>query len=217
MTHTVSGGDYAGENASSVVVTVTDTSVPGIRLSPTDLTVTEGGTDTYSVMLATIPTANVTVGIFSLSSADVTVSASNLTFTASTWNTAQRVTVTAVDDRIDEDAEIVSLAHTASGGGYGSVTGTVTVTVNDNDTRDVTVTPTSLMVNEGDSGTYTVETGNTQPTSGVTVTVNRPVRPHGRYDGSREPDVLRPRTGTLRRRSRFRRLRTMTPRRTGPR
>ena len=150
---------------------MTDTSVPGINISPTNLTLTEGGTGTYSVMLATIPTTNVTVGIFSLSSADVTVSASNLTFTASTWNTAQRVTVTAVDDRIDEDAEIVSLAHTASGGDYGSVTGTVTVTVNDNDTRDVTVTPTSLTINEGDSGTYTVVLGS---------------RTHERCDGHRQ-------------------------------
>ena len=176
VTHMVSGGDYAGETASSVVVTVTDTSVPGIRLSPTDLTVTEGGTGTYSVMLATIPTANVTVGIVSSSSADATASASNLTFTATTWNTAQRVTVTAVDDRIDEEAETVSLTHTASGGDYGSVTGTVTVTVNDNDTRGVTVTPTSLPINEGDSGTYTVVLGS-EPTASVMVTIVDPTIP----------------------------------------
>ena len=173
VSHTVNGGDYAGLNASSVAVTVTDTSVRGITFPVPSLTVVEGSTNTYTVVLDTIPTATVTVGIASSSSADVTTSPSTLTFTADTWNTAQRVTVTAVHDEIDEDAKTVSLTHTASGGDYGSVIAIFNVQVNDNDTRGMTVSAVSLMVNEGGSGTYTVKL-NTQPTSGVTVTVNDP-------------------------------------------
>ena len=177
VTHTVSGGDYGSVTADDVSVSVTDTSVPNVTVSTGSLNLTEGDEGSYTVVLDTIPTSTVTIGIVSSSNADVTTSASNLTFTASTWSTAQTVTVTAVDDMIDEDAEMVTLTHTASGGGYGSVTATVTtVTVNDNDTRDVTVTPTSLTINEGDSGTYTVKL-KTQPTSGVTVTVNDPSAP----------------------------------------
>ena len=173
VSHTVDGGDYAGLNASSVAVTVTDTSVRGISFPVTSLTVVEGSTNTYTVVLDTIPTATVTVGIASSPSADVTTSPSTLTFTTDTWNTAQKVTVTAVDDEIDEDAKTVSLTHTASGGDYGSVIAIFNVRVNDNETRGVTVSATSLTINEGGSGTYTLKL-NTQPTSGVTVTVNDP-------------------------------------------
>ena len=177
VTHTVSGGDYAGLTADDVGVTVTDNSVPGIAVSLSSLTADEGSTSTYTVELDTIPTASVTVGIASSSGADVTTSPSSLSFTATTWSTAQTVTVTAVDDKIDEDAETVDLTHSASGGGYGSVTAvTVAVTVNDDDTRGVTVSPTSLTVNEGGTGTYTVVLG-TEPTSGVTVTVIDPTAP----------------------------------------
>ena len=174
VTHTVSGGDYGSVTASNVVVTVTDNSVPGITVSLSSLTITEGNTSTYTVELDTIPTGTVTVGIASSSGADVTTSSSSLTFTATTWSTAQTVTVTAVDDKIDEDAETVNLTHSASGGDYGSVTAvTVAVTVDDNDTRGVTVSPTSLTINEGGTGTYSVKLG-TQPTAEVTVTVNDP-------------------------------------------
>ena len=173
VSHTVNGGDYAGLNASSVAVTVTDTSVRGITFPFPSLTVVEGSTNTYTVVLNTIPTATVTVGIASSSTADVTTSASTLTFTAATWNSPQKVTVTAVHDEIDEDAKTVSLTHTASGGDYGSVTAIFNVQVDDNDTRGMTVSAVSLMVNEGGSGTYTVKL-KTQPTSDVTVTVNDP-------------------------------------------
>ena len=53
-----------------------------------------------------------------------------LTFTPSTWDTAQTVRVRAAedDDTADESA---TLSHTASGGGYGTVTGNVSVKVDD--------------------------------------------------------------------------------------
>ena len=173
VTHTVSGGDYGAVTVSSVTVNVTDDDTPGITFSPTSRTITEGNMSTYSVKLNTMPTDEVTVEISSSPSAEVTTSPSTLTFTAANWNSAQTVAVTAVDDKIDEDAETVTLEHMASGGDYVSVTGSVTVTVNDNDTRGITVTPTSLPVDEGGTNTYTVVL-NTEPTADVTVTVDDP-------------------------------------------
>ena len=173
VTHTLAGGDYAAITASSVAVTVNDNDTPGVTVSPGLLTVDEGSTDTYTVELNTQPSGDVTVAITS-NNTDVTASSSSLTFTATTWNTAQTVTVTAGDDMIDEDAETVTLTHTPSGGGYGSVTAaTLTVTVNDNDTRGVTVTPASLPIEEGGTATYTVVLG-TEPTDTVTVTIVDP-------------------------------------------
>ena len=172
VTHTLTGGDYASFAASNVVVTVTDNDTPGVTVAPTPLTLTEGGTGTYTVVLDTLPTGTVMVDIMS-NNTDVTVSPSPLTFTTTTWSTEQTVTVSAGQDD-DAANDMATLTHVASGADYGSVDNAIlTVTVTDNDTRGVTVTPTSLTVNEGGTNTYTVVL-DTQPTGTVTVTIVEP-------------------------------------------
>ena len=63
LTHTAAGGNYAGASA-DLKVTVTDDD-RGIVFNPTSLTVTEGDADgeTYTVKLATQPSAEVTVTV----------------------------------------------------------------------------------------------------------------------------------------------------------
>ena len=119
MTHTVSGGDYAGFAASSVSVTVTDNDTPGVMVSPTSLTIDEGSTGTYTVELNTQPSGDVTVAISS-NNTDVTVSSSNLTFTSTGWDTEQTITVTAGQDA-DAANDTATLTHNPSGADYGSV------------------------------------------------------------------------------------------------
>ena len=70
-------------------VTVTDNDQPGIVLTPKALQVTEGGSATYTVELATEPNGEVTVG--GATGTDLTVAKTGLTFTASTGYTAQTV------------------------------------------------------------------------------------------------------------------------------
>ena len=168
VTHAVNGGDYGGVvTASSVTVTVTDNDTPGVTVTPMSLTIDEGSTETYTytVELNTQPSGDVTVAISS-NNTDVTVSPSPLTFTTTTWSTEQTVTVSAGQDA-DAADDMATLTHNASGADYGSVSNAIlTVTVTDDDTRGVTVTPTSLMVNEGGTGTYTVVL-DTQPTDAV--------------------------------------------------
>ena len=172
MTHTVSGGDYAAITAQDVAVTVTDNDTPGVTVAPTSLTVGEGSTDTYTVVLNTLPTGDVMVAISS-NNTDVTVSSSPLTFTTTTWSTEQTVTVSAGQDA-DAANDMATLTHNPSGADYGSVSNAIlTVTVTDDETRGVTVTPTSLTVNEGGTNTYTVVL-DTQPTATVTVTIVDP-------------------------------------------
>ena len=79
ITHTASGGEYAGVTA-SVTVTVDDDDTRGITFTPAARTIREGATGTYDVKLNTAPTADVTVAISS-DNADVTVNKSSLTFT----------------------------------------------------------------------------------------------------------------------------------------
>ena len=92
----------------------------GVEIYPTELTMPEDGSDTYTVVLTSRPTADVTVTVTVPSGADVTVDPSPLTFTEDNWHTPQTVMVSASADADTEDDE-VALSHTVSGGGYQGV------------------------------------------------------------------------------------------------
>ena len=81
-----------------------DDDTAGITVSPTSgLTTTEtGGSGTFTVVLTTEPTADVTIGLTSDDVTEGTVAPASLTFTAANWNTPQTVTVTGVDDVVDD-------------------------------------------------------------------------------------------------------------------
>ena len=125
----------------------------------------------FRVRLTSKPTGTVTVTIVNPNTAQIGLSASMLTFTATTWNTAQRVEVTAIDDDIDYDSYSGNLDHTASGGGYDSVTGRIRVRIVDNDTVALLYRPTSrnITVTERSTGTFGVRL-RTKPSADVTVT-----------------------------------------------
>ena len=107
---------------------------------------------TYTVVLASEPSGNVTVTATSGDLDAVTVSPTSLTFTTGNWATAQTVTVTAVDDTDanDEDVDVSHRAASTDDAVYNLAGDVVTVTVDDDDTAGVTVVPdTSLRVDEG--------------------------------------------------------------------
>ena len=126
--------------ATETVVAVAMTT-PGVTVSKTELTVTEEDPtgDSYTVVLNTQPTATVTVTVAGHAGTDVTPSPTSLTFTSTTWGTAQTVTVTAADDA-DLVNETVSLTHSATSmdSDYQGITiAGVEVTVTDNDLAQV--------------------------------------------------------------------------------
>ena len=115
---------------------------PGVTVSTTALTVTEQDStgDSYTVVLDTEPTANVVVTVAGHSGTDVTANPTTLTFTSTTWSTAQTVTVTAGNDA-DTTDDTVALTHSAASAdsGYSGIAiPSVAVTVSDNDTAQVT-------------------------------------------------------------------------------
>ena len=119
-------------------------SVARVTVSKSALTVTEQDAtgDTYSMVLDTQPTANVTVTITGHPGTDVTLTPSlaTLTFTTMNWDTAQTVTVKAGNDA-DTVNDSVTLTHTATStdSDYDGITiAAVRVTVEDNDTEQVT-------------------------------------------------------------------------------
>ncbi len=123
-------------------VWVHSTRPAGLILSPAGwLTVTEGGSASYTVRLNSRPAGgDVTVTVGGASGTDVTVDTDGgmagdqdtLTFTTSNWHRPRTVTLRAREDT-DGAWDRVTLTHTASGADYGSVTGTLFVAVNDND------------------------------------------------------------------------------------
>ena len=178
ISHTVSGGDYGEVSAGSVSVSVTDDDTAGITVSVTQLTVTEtagaGRTATYTVKLNTQPTGNVTITASSSDDSAATVSGA-LTFTSTNWSTVQTVTVTGVDDAVDQGGtdRTATISHKVSGGDYGDVSAaSVSVTVTDDDTAGVTVTADSpFTVLEGGSDIYTLKL-NSEPTSDVVISLS---------------------------------------------
>ena len=137
--------------------TITDDDDRGLVFTPTTVTVTEasgtGRTATYTVALSSQPTAGVSVAVATADSTAATVLPATVSFTTSNWKTGQTVTVTGVDDTLDNTPDrTTEIGHTASGGDYGSVTGKVPVTVTDDEgTSSFSIGDAS--VNEGDSGT----------------------------------------------------------------
>ena len=121
----------------SAVVQLTDNDTAGVTLGKTALVVTEGGSVTYTVALDSEPTADVRVTITGHAGTDLTLTPTTamLTFTPSTWDRTQTVTITAGDDG-DALNDSALLTHRAVGATeYASVTASLRVTVTDDDTK----------------------------------------------------------------------------------
>jgi hypothetical protein len=164
---------YSGLNAVDVTITNNDNETAGITVSPPSGPTTEaGGQATFTVVLNSQPTANVTIGLSSSDATEGTVSPAALTFTAVNWNAAQAVTATGVDDAL-ADGNIVytvlTAAATSTDASYnGLAAADVSITNTDNETAGITISPLSGPTTEaGGQATFTVVL-NSQPTANVT-------------------------------------------------
>ena len=118
---------------------------PGVVITPAaDLHTSESGASaTFTMRLATQPTANVTINLSTNDATEGTVSPASLTFTTANWNTAQTVTVTGVDDAVADGAQnfaIVTAAAASTDVYYsGFNPADVGVTNSDNDSAGIAV------------------------------------------------------------------------------
>jgi hypothetical protein len=166
--------DSSAALTSSVNLTATNYGVT-LTQSSDSTTVTEAGsTDNYTIALNAAPTSDVTITV--TPDTQVTVSPGSLTFTSSNWNTAQTVTVGAVNDSTVEGTHSGVVTHTAtsSDSHYNGISiSSVSASITDNDSNGVTISESSgsTSVTEGSTtDTYTVVL-NTAPTSNVTITL----------------------------------------------
>ena len=109
-----SGWERAGNGRDTATVTIVDNDTAGVTVTPTTLTVAEDGSATYTVVLDSRPTHDVTVAPTASDGGAASVAPATHTIGPSDWNVAKTFTVRGVadDDRNDES---VSIAHRATG------------------------------------------------------------------------------------------------------
>jgi hypothetical protein len=129
-----------------------------------------GGTATFTVVLSTMPSANVTIGLSSNDTTEGTVAPASLTFTTANWNVPQTVTVTGVDDPIvdgNQSYAIVFAASTSTDMAYNGLTpANVALTNIDNDSAGFLVGAASNTSEAGLAMTFSVVL-TAQPTANV--------------------------------------------------
>ena len=159
----VAGWDYFSRTETQV--TIIDNDFSGVVVEPTAITVTEGSTAIYTVVLVTEPYGDVTVTIIDPSNTEVTAEPGELTFTSGNWHVPQTVTVAAAHDGDDSDEATTTITHvvTSVDDSYyeGLRAESVIVAVKDDDVPSVTAS--------FEQGAYTVAEGSTVT---VTVTLN---------------------------------------------
>jgi hypothetical protein len=124
-------GSYSGTNTDPSTFAVNGVTCngqqqpQGLVVTPTSVSVPEGGTATYAVRLAAQPAGNVTVtSTAGTGDANLTVTTgASLTFTTANWNTTQNVTLAAAQDT---DAANGTRPITVAATGLTSVTVTAT-------------------------------------------------------------------------------------------
>ncbi len=174
VTHSPVGG-WSYRGGSTVSVSITDNDTPAVLVSPTSLSLPEGGSGSYSLSLNGAPTASVTIAVTSSDPTWASPSPASVTFTTSNWSTPRTVTVSAGNDYIDgPDHGPYTLSHAVSSSDtrYSEIAvPSVSATVTDNDTAGVTVSRTAASALEGATAAYTVVL-NAQPTADVSIAVS---------------------------------------------
>jgi large repetitive protein len=170
--------NYANRSGADVSLTNVDNDTAGISATPTSgLSTAENGTTaSFTVVLNSQPTADVTIAVSSSNVSEGTVSEASLVFTSANWAAPRTVTLRGVDDAVQDgnNPYVITVGPATSGdGNYNARFGPDVHAINvDNDSAGITVTPTTGLTT-GENGTtasFTVVL-NSQPTAVVDVPI----------------------------------------------
>ncbi len=154
------------------------TSTPGVSVTPLAglLTTEAGGRATFTIVLGSPPAADVNINLAVSNTAEATLTPAAVTFTAANWNSAQTITVTGVDDNID-DGDVAYSIVTSNAVSADNVYNNMPVpdvlaSNRNNDTAAILLTQTSGLTTTEAGGTasYSVVLGS-QPLADVTLTM----------------------------------------------
>lgn len=180
VTSTVTSSDvgYNGIATNDVSTMNADNDQYGVTVSPISglITTEDGGTAAFKVLLNAQPGADVAVGITSTDVGEGVVSPAGLVFTPGSWNMQQIVTVTGIDDALDDGNQgyTVQTNVVSEDLNYDGIeSANVSVTNIDNDSAGVTISPTSGLVTseDGSTATFNVQL-NARPLAEVTIVLS---------------------------------------------
>ncbi|MEE2903460.1 MAG: myxococcus cysteine-rich repeat containing protein [Myxococcota bacterium] len=134
-----------------VDVAISDDDTQTIVLNNTSVTVTEGQTANIEVSLSNAPVSPVTISVVSGDSSRIRSSVLQLTFTSTTYQFPQTVSIQGLDD-----LDIVDNHTTLSFTSPGLTTVVADITSADDDTQALLVTPGAVSINEGQSSVFSV-------------------------------------------------------------
>ncbi len=145
----VPGHDHSGGNRGLAFVYLSSPVPAHITIAPHQIhtihNLNEAGqASTFDIVLDTAPTENVTIGIVSSDTTEGIVSPASLLFTPTDWNTPRTVTMTGVDDFLDDGnvSFFINFTVSSSDPDYdGMMVDPVSVQTLDDDCACVTVTP----------------------------------------------------------------------------
>lgn len=191
---TSTDANYNGKAVRNVNVTINDNETGNARViiseTGSDTLVVEGGiTDTYTLVLNQAPASAVTIDLqstinnYGTYTTEITLSPSSITFDSTNWNTPRTITVTAVDDNINEGMETMQIGHVVrtSDANFRQITvPPVNVIIGDNDTNGsnavslLSTQNSTLLIEGGPSGAYyyALRRAPNPITSNVTVAIN---------------------------------------------
>ena len=163
----------------AITVTIKDDDTTTVVIAGSkSLTIDEGSSQTVQVSLDRRPpwpnniiTGRPSNSLYIGSTKMVTVSPMNLTFTQDNWSQQQTVTITAVNDSVDQPSDLTG-SVTFSDDGLHIDSASVSITVDDDDNPNILVSgQSSLTIDEGNTQNVSVSLDE-QPTSDVTVSVS---------------------------------------------
>jgi len=181
---------FNGVNPTDVALTNLDDDGPQILVNPTTgLIVSESGsTDTFSVRLTEVPSANVTISVSSGDASEFAVSPSLLTFTPQSFG-AQTVTITGVDDVLVDGniAGLIVLAPAQSSDAryLGIDPPDISATNIDDEVVQVVVTPQGSIETREDGSSANIEVRlSAQPSADVVIALANPDTSEWAFDRS---------------------------------
>ena len=160
----------------TTTVTTTDDEALGITLTSTAETIAEGGTAVVGVSLDAQPSGNVVLDLTPSNPNEVSIDTSSMTFNAGNWNVAQNVTITAINDSLDDGNTvttvdvIVNTSSTADSTWLAVPDANVTVTATDDDVSGITVGTNVTVTEAGSTGIIGVVL-NARPTDVVVIDI----------------------------------------------
>ena len=170
----------------SASVSLVDNDERGVMVGPEQLRMPEGGGATYTVVLTSQPTEDVTVDVSVPSGTDVSVDKTSLTFTPLTWYTAQTVAVSADEDEDAVVDDAVRLTHAVSGGDYeGVFASDVTVTITETTIPVLSIDAGEEIENVGEMVfTVRLSVANSKPVTLVWMTKDGTAKAGGDYEAT---------------------------------